>query len=63
MKFATTGDDDVQTRTQMWMSLCQVEISANAAEGGGGTASPQSHLTPVENVLLKVNSARYYSAK
>lgn len=61
-KFAPTDNDDVQTRTRMWLRM--LEILANTAVGevyASATASPQSHLTSLENVLHKVNSGQYYS--
>lgn len=64
LESATTDSDDVQTRTQMWLRHCQLEISANAAVGevyASGTACPQSRLASLENVSHKVNSGPYYS--
>lgn len=59
LKSATTDNDDVQTRTQMWLRCCQLDILANTAVGevhAGGIAFPQSHFTSMENILNKVNS-------
>ena len=45
----------------MMSQRCPLQIWANGAVHAGGTASPWSHLTSVENVSHNVNSSHYYS--